>query len=466
MIFDIDGIFDTFANADPFYANDNNIFEDEKSPFKGLTVGNVKDDMKRFAAKISGDIEKETNYVTRNAAISSPTISDIAENLKNASEYASIGDLYNDALSEGRSQRYATGHTPIMNARREKYMALKRAQEKLDDAAKPSITDKISSLFSTGKRAKGNQVTSKYNSLKAERDKAQQDFDNAKQAVAEYKSQHKEQRQQQIVDNIRNRYKVISDNYDQIKLHNESLKKTYLNTIDYEGYEKLQLEWDKKAPAAFDASKYDVSTPEGKQALQEAQEKHQELVDKHVQGFKDQIKTNKENLLNADLNKYREKAKDVFQEQVVEARRRGEKFEVTDDMINHEMQSMMSKDYNVSIADARRGIDILKLKAQEQELKELRNITGSGLDSYDTSEKEVKGPNGKIAKEKDFKALVNRKASSSGVEKVTSNSLSGKAKIFGGIAAAALATVGIGSMMMSGGRQSNSNLYNPYQAMY
>ena len=42
----------------------------------------------------------------------------------------------------------------------------------------------------------------------------------------------------------------------------------------------------------------------------------------------------------------------------------------------------------------------------------------------------------------------------------------GKAKIFGGIAAGALALTGVASLMMSGGRQENSNLYNPYQAMY
>lgn len=42
----------------------------------------------------------------------------------------------------------------------------------------------------------------------------------------------------------------------------------------------------------------------------------------------------------------------------------------------------------------------------------------------------------------------------------------GKAAIFGGVALGALALVGVASMVMSGGRQQNSNLYNPYQAMY
>ena len=41
-----------------------------------------------------------------------------------------------------------------------------------------------------------------------------------------------------------------------------------------------------------------------------------------------------------------------------------------------------------------------------------------------------------------------------------------KAAIFGGVALGALALVGVASMVMSGGRQQNSNLYNPYQAMY
>ena len=42
----------------------------------------------------------------------------------------------------------------------------------------------------------------------------------------------------------------------------------------------------------------------------------------------------------------------------------------------------------------------------------------------------------------------------------------GKAAIFGGVALGALALVGVASMVMSGGRQQNSNLYNPDQAMY
>ena len=42
----------------------------------------------------------------------------------------------------------------------------------------------------------------------------------------------------------------------------------------------------------------------------------------------------------------------------------------------------------------------------------------------------------------------------------------GKAARFGGVALGALALVGVASMVMSGGRQQNSNLYNPYQAMY
>lgn len=41
-----------------------------------------------------------------------------------------------------------------------------------------------------------------------------------------------------------------------------------------------------------------------------------------------------------------------------------------------------------------------------------------------------------------------------------------KAAIFGGVALGALSLVGVASMVMSGGRQQNSNLYNPYQAMY
>lgn len=52
------------------------------------------------------------------------------------------------------------------------------------------------------------------------------------------------------------------------------------------------------------------------------------------------------------------------------------------------------------------------------------------------------------------------------VESSKSMGWKGKAAIFGGVALGALSLVGVANMAMSGGRQSNSNLYNPYQAMY
>lgn len=106
--------------------------------------------------------------------------------------------------------------------------------------------------------------------------------------------------------------------------------------------------------------------------------------------------------------------------------------------------------------------------------KEVFNTTGDAsnraLIEYDMGNRKLKkleeiqnnlGPKikGMIDKEGNFsykKAVESSKAMGWGK----------KAAIFGGVAMAALATLGVANLAMSGGRQSNSNLYNPYQAMY
>lgn len=476
----IEQAFDAIEKINPYFADPNNIIQDGIN--KGRSVKDIKDDMRiNFAmGNVNGDIEKETRFLESVANINyDPNAShEIFENvekaLQEANDYDGPGDLHKEALKIGKRQRESIYNSPIpshssrlSSTLKENTRALIKIEQELDDTITPSLKDAVIGIFSKDKRKENRQAQKKYNNLQDEYDKAYEKYSTAWKALQEdKKAKDKGERKQRIVDNLRDRYIVASDNYNKIKSHNEKLKQVYLNTLDQEGYDELKAEWDKKAPAAFDASQYDTSTPEGQQKLQEAQAKHQELVDKHKQGFSDQIKANKENVLNADFKKYEQAAMDSFQEDIVEARRRGGTFTVTDSMKRQKMQEMIAKDFDVSMNDAGRGIDILKSKMQEQKILDLKKIIGSRLDAYDTSEKEVKDANGKITKEKDFKALASRKAGSSGIKKAAEGGWKGKAAIFGGVAAAALATVGIGSMMMSGGRQSNSNLYNPYQAMY
>ncbi len=187
-------------------------------------------------------------------------------------------------------------------------------------------------------------------------------------------------------------------------------------------------------------SKIDALTPE----LEKAQNSF--LGKKGSKGYK--TREQALGMLNSD--KAREEAKAFYAQKVEDAKLLGEKFEVTEDMITDRMYHNVKDKYKLS----------------KNEMSKLKTIT------------EKQGELQKLAKEKArlTRHLKNyndhgRFTRSTGVigeaaEKAAESGWKGKAAIFGGVAAAALATVGIGSLMMSGGRQSNSNLYNPYQAMY
>ena len=101
---------------------------------------------------------------------------------------------------------------------------------------------------------------------------------------------------------------------------------------------------------------------------------------------------------------------------------------------------------------------------------EYNNTTKMGLINYYESNKELE----KLKKIKEnlgskIEGMMDKEGNFSykkAVESSKAMGWKGKAAIFGGVALGALALVGVASMVMSGGRQQNSNLYNPYQAMY
>lgn len=101
---------------------------------------------------------------------------------------------------------------------------------------------------------------------------------------------------------------------------------------------------------------------------------------------------------------------------------------------------------------------------------EYNNTTKMGLIDYYESNKKLE----KLKKIKEnlgskIEGMMDKEGNFSykkAVESSKAMGWKGKAAIFGGVALGALALVGVASMVMSGGRQQNSNLYNPYQAMY
>ena len=101
---------------------------------------------------------------------------------------------------------------------------------------------------------------------------------------------------------------------------------------------------------------------------------------------------------------------------------------------------------------------------------EYNNTTKMGLINYYESNKELE----KLKKIKEnlgskIEGMMDKEGNFSykkAVESSKAMGWKGKAAIFGGVALGALSLVGVASMVMSGGRQQNSNLYNPYQAMY
>lgn len=100
---------------------------------------------------------------------------------------------------------------------------------------------------------------------------------------------------------------------------------------------------------------------------------------------------------------------------------------------------------------------------------EYDNTTKMGLINYYESNRKLE--NFKKIKENlgsKIEGMMDKEGNFSYKKAVESSKMGwkGKAAIFGGVALGALALVGVASMVMSGGRQQNSNLYNPYQAMY
>lgn len=146
------------------------------------------------------------------------------------------------------------------------------------------------------------------------------------------------------------------------------------------------------------------------------------------------------------MNKELGKARVEYDSVVLDAKRAGTKIpEYNSRNINEQVAQKVFGNTNiesinaVQYADLKTAGDNLKARYQRR-----NDIIGRAIDpALERNENKIaRGP----------------KAGSSGWK--------GKAAIFGGVALGALALVGVANMAMSGGRQSNSNLYNPYQAMY
>ena len=147
-----------------------------------------------------------------------------------------------------------------------------------------------------------------------------------------------------------------------------------------------------------------------------------------------------------NINKALNEAKAEYDSAVLDAKRAGTKVpEYKSENINKQVAQKVFGNTDiesinaVQYADLKNAGDNLKARFQRR-----NDIIGRAIDPA------LKRNENKIAR--------GPRAGSSGWK--------GKAAIFGGVALGALALVGVASMVMSGGRQQNSNLYNPYQAMY
>lgn len=147
-----------------------------------------------------------------------------------------------------------------------------------------------------------------------------------------------------------------------------------------------------------------------------------------------------------NINKALNEAKAEYDSAVLDAKRAGTKVpEYNSENINKQVAQKVFGNTDiesinaVQYADLKTTGDNLKARFQRR-----NDIIGRAIDPA------LKRNENKIAR--------GPRAGSSGWK--------GKAAIFGGVALGALALVGVASMVMSGGRQQNSNLYNPYQAMY
>ena len=147
-----------------------------------------------------------------------------------------------------------------------------------------------------------------------------------------------------------------------------------------------------------------------------------------------------------NINKALNEAKAEYDSAVLDAKRAGTKVpEYNSENINKQVAQKVFGNTDIESINAVQYADLKttgdNLKAR---FKRRNDIIGRAIDpALERNENKIaRGP----------------RAGSSGWK--------GKAAIFGGVALGALALVGVASMVMSGGRQQNSNLYNPYQAMY
>ena len=145
-----------------------------------------------------------------------------------------------------------------------------------------------------------------------------------------------------------------------------------------------------------------------------------------------------------------EEAKSEHNQSILEAKRAGRSAPLLNDAkVNSQINSQIAQKVFGKAEDAElAAVDYMRKKNNAEGIIDKAENRNSVLRKYIDSAQE-KGEN-KIA----------RGAKAGGL------GWKGKAAIFGGVALGALSLVGVASMVMSGGRQQNSNLYNPYQAMY
>ena len=145
-----------------------------------------------------------------------------------------------------------------------------------------------------------------------------------------------------------------------------------------------------------------------------------------------------------------EEAKSEHNQSILEAKRAGRSAPLLNDAkVNSQINSQIAQKVFGKAEDAElAAVDYMRKKNNAEGIIARAENRNSVLSKYIDSAQE-KGEN-KIA----------RGAKAGGL------GWKGKAAIFGGVALGALSLVGVASMVMSGGRQQNSNLYNPYQAMY
>lgn len=176
-----------------------------------------------------------------------------------------------------------------------------------------------------------------------------------------------------------------------------------------------------------------------------------QAIDEHLNNARASFSEQEQKELLSDkniknINKALNEAKAEYDSAVLDAKRAGTKVpEYNSENINKQVAQKVFGNTDiesinaVQYADLKTTGDNLKARFQRR-----NDIIGRAIDPA------LKRNENKIAR--------GPRAGSSGWK--------GKAAIFGGVALGALALVGVASMVMSGGRQQNSNLYNPYQAMY